>query len=437
MPWQQAWSDVIGEVDPATGRMYYPTVIEVVPRRAGKSFLTLATHVQRMSTAPYLRNWATSITESKMRELYRLAWVPTIQSSALSPALKCRMAQGSESLTLRSNGSVCSLFAPTRSGTHGDDADMVSIDEVWAFDVVQGREAMVGIRPAQATRPRRQTLYLSAAGDEASTWLDELMVLGRRAVESGERSGVAYIEYSAADSLDDVADPYDPALLAAVHPAYGLTIDATAIADDAKSMSVYDYARSYLGIRTGARELVPIVDLNAWAAVIDAKSMADPLAFGCDVAFDRTSAAIAVAGRREDGRLHVEVVDTRAGTGWVAARLAELHTRWHVPIVVDDKGPSVTLLAELEKLHVPVNHPGTAGVTAAAAGFCDAVTDATLRHRGQPALQNALRAAARRPVGDAWAFSRKGSTGDVSALVAASLALWGATALEPAGLQMW
>ena len=48
----------------------------------------------------------------------------------------------------------------------------------------------------------------------------------------------------------------------------------------------------------------------------------------------------------------------------------------------------------------------------------------TLRHLGQPHLSAAVKAAVKRPLGDAWAWNRKGSV-DISPLVAVTLALWG------------
>jgi hypothetical protein len=55
----------------------------------------------------------------------------------------------------------------------------------------------------------------------------------------------------------------------------------------------------------------------------------------------------------------------------------------------------------------------------------DAVTDETVRHLGQPALASAIKGAAKRPLGDAFAWARKSSTVDISPLVGCTLALWG------------
>jgi hypothetical protein len=48
-----------------------------------------------------------------------------------------------------------------------------------------------------------------------------------------------------------------------------------------------------------------------------------------------------------------------------------------------------------------------------------------LRHLGTPEMAAAVGGAAKRPLGDAWAWSRKNSTVDITPLVASTLALWG------------
>jgi hypothetical protein len=57
----------------------------------------------------------------------------------------------------------------------------------------------------------------------------------------------------------------------------------------------------------------------------------------------------------------------------------------------------------------------------------DAVAQRTLRHLGQPELSDAIAGGVKRPLGDLWAWSRKSSAVDISPLVAATLALWGAS----------
>jgi hypothetical protein len=56
----------------------------------------------------------------------------------------------------------------------------------------------------------------------------------------------------------------------------------------------------------------------------------------------------------------------------------------------------------------------------------DDVANLQVRHIGQPELTAAAMGASKRPLGDAWAWSRKSSAVDISPLVGCTLALWGA-----------
>jgi hypothetical protein len=64
-------------------------------------------------------------------------------------------------------------------------------------------------------------------------------------------------------------------------------------------------------------------------------------------------------------------------------------------------------------------------MTDASAAFFDAVVQYRLVHLNQPVLNAAVSNAAQRPVGDAWAWSRRAQGAYVTPLVAASLAIWG------------
>jgi hypothetical protein len=56
--------------------------------------------------------------------------------------------------------------------------------------------------------------------------------------------------------------------------------------------------------------------------------------------------------------------------------------------------------------------------------FFDAVDQGTLRHLGTPEMASAIKGAAQRPLGEAWAWSRKNSSVDITPLVASTLAHW-------------
>jgi hypothetical protein len=59
----------------------------------------------------------------------------------------------------------------------------------------------------------------------------------------------------------------------------------------------------------------------------------------------------------------------------------------------------------------------------------DMVVQAELAHLGSDELRDAIRGARSRPLGDAWAWSRKNSSVDISPLVAATLGLGAAAGI--------
>jgi len=165
----------------------------------------------------------------------------------------------------------------------------------------------------------------------------------------------------------------------------------------------------------------------AWRALADPKSEAvDPVAFAADVTPERSHAAIAVAGLRPDGLGHGEVVDHRPGIGWVVPRLLELHQRWKpCAVVVDPTGPAGSLIAPLEAAGLEVVKPSAREAAHAAGDVFDAVAEGTVRIVPRPALDAAVAGAQQRPLGDGWAWARKGLSVDICPLVALTLARWG------------
>lgn len=176
-----------------------------------------------------------------------------------------------------------------------------------------------------------------------------------------------------------------------------------------------------------------VIARETWDGLADVTSELDgKVAFAVDLNPERTYAAIGVAGRTATGKKHIEVVEHKAGTRWVVARMLELVDRWGpCAIVVDGNGPAASLLPALVESGVGMKSDGgllvktTTGEMAQACGeLFDAALDDELRHLGQSMLDNAIRAARKRDRGDTFTWSRQ-SGSDISPLVAVTLALYG------------
>jgi phage terminase large subunit-like protein len=417
MPWQAQVVNVAGEILPDTGLPAYREVRVTVPRQSGKTTLILVVEVDRcLSWGPGQRCLYTA----QDRNSSRAKWeeqCELLQRTELRRLVRVLRRSGGERMVFPATGSSIGITASGETSGHGQTLDLGVIDEAFA----QRDERLVqAFRPAQLTRPAAQMWVVSTMGTEESTFLHDRVDDGRARVEAGDTSGVAYFEWSAGD--DD--NPDDPATWWRCMPALGSTVTEEVIRVDHDAMDPGEFARAYLNRRVGGGR--PVFDAATWQTSRDpASSFAGVPCFAVDVTPDRAWASIAVAGRRADGRTHVEIVDHQAGVDWVTERLQGLYRRWQPwPVVVDAGSPAYSLLVDLRALSVACETTGVREYGAACAQFYDAVVGGGVAHLDQPVLNSAVAAARKRVLGDAWAWARRAG-GDVSPLVAATLARYG------------
>jgi len=419
LEWQRLVLDVAGEID-ARGVPAYREVRVTVPRQQGKTaglLLPVAVHRGIAFDRPQ-RILYTAQDRNHAREKWS-EQVEILDRSPLRRLYRVRRSNGSEAIRWRT-GSVHGITASGETSGHGFTLDLAQIDEAWAHS---DDRLVQAFRPAMVTRRDAQTWIVSTAGTEDSTFLRERVEDGRARVEAGERSGVAYFEWSAPD--DAAID--DPAVWRATMPALGSLIDEATLRADRAAMDEAEFARAYLN--RWAPGGMPVFDLADWIRCRDpASSPEGAIALGLDVAPDRRTGSIAAAGGRPDGRISIELVDRRAGTDWIPGRIAELVTRHRpVAVAVDPSGPAGSLVTDLSRLaQVPPLLMVTGRAYGQACGaLFDDVLSGRLAHRGQPALDDAAVAARRRAMGDAWAWSRPTGGVDTSPIIAATLARWG------------
>lgn len=324
-----------------------------------------------------------------------------------------RTSHGEEGIELRDGARLRFVARSTGSG-RGFSGDRIILDE--AFNL--SGEAIAALLPTMSARPNPQLVYASSAGMTSS---DQLRRVRDRALAGGDRS-LAYAEWSAPED----ADLDDVEAWRAANPALGYRITTTHIERERAAMPEAEFARERLGLWDDPRG-ASVIPPEVWEPLTDpTSSIVGPVVFGLDVTPDRSRATIAVAGTRLDGRHHVEVVDARAGTAWVAGRVADLRARWRpTAVVVDSASAAASLAPDLVAAKVPVRQTTTREYVAACGTFYDAATSGRLAHLGQANLSTAVDAARRRNLGDAWAWQRRDASVDLSPLVAATLALFG------------
>jgi phage terminase large subunit-like protein len=326
-------------------------------------------------------------------------------------------ASGAESIELVS-GQRLRFVARSGGSARGFTGDLVVLDE--AFEL--SADMMGALLPTLSARPNPQVWYTSSAplAEAKSDVLRKVCKRGR----AGTSPRLAYLEWCADRS--QASD--DREAWAAANPALGIRIEAEFIEAELGALEDEQFRRERLGIWY-EDETPSVIDADTWRSLADPKSNAlDPVAFAIDVTPERSYSAIAAAGWRSDGRLHGEIVDHRAGTGWLVDRVVELAAK-HKPhrVTLDAGAAAGALLVPLAEAKVDVEPVTTRELVQACGAFHDDATNDRFRHIDQPDLNAALFGAATRPVGDAWAWNRKTSDVDISPLVAVTLARWAAS----------
>ncbi len=353
---------------------------------------------------------------------------------------KVTRSHGEEGIELLTGQRLRFVARSTGSG-RGFSGDL----NIWDEAQHLGNASVDALMPTMSARPNPQLWYGGSAPDKDIAPCEQIARVRRRAIEGGTKARrLAYFEWSATLCTDQCGkectehdDPEDPAIWAKTNPGLGIRITEEHIETEQASMSDRGFARERLSVGRYPAEGSgwDVISQEAWQATADPDSQAlDPVAFAVDVTPDRSSSCIAMTGRRADGLLHMEVIDHRPGTGWVVDRMKSLVERWSpCAIALDAGGPAGSLAADFEEAGIELVNPKARELAAACGQLYDAVVrppDAaddwkpTARHIPHPALSSALAGAAKRPLGDSWAWDRRGASVDISPLTTVTLAGW-------------
>jgi len=415
MPWQQLVADVGGEMDLETGLPAYRDVIVTVPRQSGKTTLVLGWELQRaLGWGEAQRIVYSAQSGNDARKKLIEDQVPLLERRKSKLGIqRILRGMGNEAVEF-TNGSRIVLLASTADSGHGKTVDLGVKDEFFADYDDRRDQSLV---PAMATRPAAQVLTTSTMGTDESIPLNRAVERGRLAVELGERSGVCYFEWSAAPA----DDPDDPETWRRCMPALNRTITEAVVAHARATLPAGEFSRAFLNLRTKAGDRV--LPIEAWNAVCDDQSAPEGRpTFALDVNPERSAGAIVAASAGV-----AELVEYRDAIGWLVPRSVELSQRWSAPRwIVDSTGPAASLIPEMERAGLKVEPASAKDLVAACGAFYDGLLENRIRIRRHVRLDEAAAGAAKRTIGDAWAWTRKSAASDISPLVAATLALWGA-----------
>jgi hypothetical protein len=335
-----------------------------------------------------------------------------------------RNTNGQEAIVLTNGGQV-EFIARSRSSGRGFTVDDLILDEAQELS----EDALAALRPTISASPNPQIIFTGTP--PGPTAVGEVFTRQRTNGLTKADPRLCWQEWRAWD----VENIDDPMAVAQANPALGIRLLWDTIADERADMSEDTFARERLGLWETQQSL-QVINPAWWEASKHPESQViDPVAFAADITPDRQRGSISLAGRRADGRFHVETVQNERGTAWIVPRLLELIGKWRpCAIVLDPGSPAGSLIAELQEGGVEPLLTSTRDVGQACGAFFDAVRDDKLRHLDDPRLNLALGSARKRPLGDsgAWAWHRKDTATDITPLVAATLALHGYQTRKPA-----
>jgi hypothetical protein len=332
----------------------------------------------------------------------------------------------------------------TKGGGRGFSCDCLILDEAMHLP----EEMHSTLFPTMTSRPNPQIFYTGSAVDQQSMKNGVVFARLRKRALDGNDPTLAYFGWSPAlEHPDQVTEAVaaDPDVWAQSNPALGFRITEQYIAAERRALGARGFAVERLSVGDWPDpedEVQRKISADAWKACTDIESAAvDPVFLTVDVTEDRAAAAIAVAGWRADGLAHVESLPWRQvdevatdvaigpkprGTAWLKDRLPDLCRRHDVVAVLfEANSPAASVIAEISDLGVELIPIKSSEHAQACGMLVDGVAQLGFRHLGTPELEQALKGAATRPLGDSWAWARRASSNvDVSPLVAVTLAHW-------------
>lgn len=416
-------------------------VVLSIPRQVGKTFLVGMMIIALCILFPRLtvlwtahRTRTATMTFTTMQGMVRRKKIRVHLAPTRNDGI--RTGNGEQEIRFK-NGSVI-MFGAREMG-FGRGFDSVDVE---VFDEAQilTEKALEDMVPATnaSKHPSGALLFFMGTpprpvdnGEEFINRRAKALALKSADESVGQGGKAVYIEFAA----DDDADPDDHAQWLKANPSFPSRTPVESMERMRENLTDDDsFRREALGIWDAAGT-PEIIDAASWGRASDPASMAvERITLAIDVAPNRKVSSVCLAGMRPDGLWHVELDDQKAGTDWVgtwvAARAAKntLHA-----VVVDEMSGLVEVRKGrnyLKGTNVVVTLAAAEGrdMAIASGKFFDAVMEPTqtLRHTDQPHMNLALSLARKRPLAGAWAWNRKDEESDITPVVAATLALWGA-----------
>lgn len=348
------------------------------------------------------------------------------------------------------SGQRLEFKARTKHKGRGLTGDKVILDEAYALE----EEHVGAILPILGPKRDSQVLYASSAGMATSEALRQVRDRGR----NGSTPDMAYWEWMSVPGqcrdeycqhikpgmkgfregcqMDDRAEwkKANPVMNRA-RRANGTGQTELDFARDRQSMSPHQFGRERLGWwdEAGLDEAFGPGNWEACAGEVPALAEAGITlgAIGIAASFDSQFSAI-VGAARHDGKMIVKPLVHGQGQEWLVDEVQTILAGTKVPVIIDEQGPAAFLIPELKRVARKNLHTtSTRDYKDACSSIYNLVVNHELLHGDWTDLNQAVTIANKRDLQDRWAWGRRMSSGDISELEAATLAVWGAENCKP------
>ena len=319
-------------------------------------------------------------------------------------------------------GGSIEISARSKSAARGFTVDVVIFDEAQEMSEAD----LEALLPTTSSAPQGNPQWIFIGTPPGPRAAGEVFTRTRSEIKESKGRLACWHEWGAEAGWD--LD--DPNVWRRTNPALCHRLSMDVIEAERARFSDEGFLRERLGGWSAAVSM-RVISPDAWNLARDIESIAvDRFALAIDVAPDMVSSSVAIAGQRDDGDWHIDIGAQQAGHDWVVPWVKKfLDGNPQVRnVVIDVAGPAATLVDEIAKNKIRVISPAVREVGVGCSNFLSGINKSTVWHLGDYRLTHAVDAGRKRSLAATglWAWNRKDQDADITPLVAATLALWGA-----------
>lgn len=450
-PWQKWFLLHSLELEPGheTGdprpKLRYETVVLLVSRQNGKSFVLSARLLWRMFTwknrEKELLILSTAHKLSLAEEILDAAH-RTVSISEMHDKIMQRSNTNGNKFFKLENGAKWKCEAASDDGGRGLTVTDLAFDELRQQREWSAWAAMTNTTNAVWSA---QTIAVSNAGEAKSEVLRSLRAKALEEMEARAAAEKHGEDYSPSDpslglfewSAPDDCDIWDTDGWRQANPSLGypdaitgdvLASKAALVGEPGAGLPEHKFRTENLcqWVNVTSDSLFSSEELEA---CLDPDSMIapdSPVYLSVDVSRDRKMTSLSIAGFRDDGKPHVEFVTQRAFTEWVPEFLANGLAFKPAAVIMQGRGCAASsLIPFIEQAGTPVVRCEGGDLPNAYGLFYDRVMEKSVSWIEQETLVGAFSEIRTKSTGDAFLFNREKSPVDIAPACAAAFALWG------------